>query len=59
MDEPRKGFERRMVHRLLRHWRDAQVEGGIPSLDAVYKQGLGDIVPQSPSGKFMSKRSIV
>jgi len=47
MDEPRKGFERRMVHRLLRHWRDAQVEGGIPSLDAVYKQGLGDIVPQS------------
>ncbi len=34
-----------MVHRLLTHWRDAQGEGGIPSLDAIVKRNLGDILP--------------
>ena len=34
-----------MVHRLLAHWRDAQGEGGFPSLDAILKRDLGDILP--------------
>ncbi len=34
-----------MVHRLLAHWRDAKGEGGFPSLDAVLKRDLGDILP--------------
>jgi len=46
-DEPPRGMERRMVHRLLRHWRDARVDDALPSLDAVYDQRIGDIVPQS------------
>ncbi len=36
---------RRMVHRLLTHWRDAQPEGGFPSLDAILKRDLGNILP--------------
>lgn len=46
-DRPAHGFERRMVHRLLRLWRQAQPEGALPSLEAVYDQGLDDIVPDS------------
>jgi len=34
-----------MVHRLLAHWRDAQGEGEFPSLDAILKGDLGDILP--------------
>ena len=46
-DEPLQGMERRMVHRLLRHWRDAREGDSLPTLDAVYEQRLGDIVAQS------------
>ncbi len=45
MDDQRKGIERRMVHRLLVHWRDAQGDGAFPTLDAVLKRDLGDIAP--------------
>ncbi len=45
MDAQSKGIERRMVHRLLVHWRDAQGDGAFPSLDAVLKRDLGDIGP--------------
>jgi hypothetical protein len=41
----RRQAHRRMVHRLLAHWRDAQGEGGFPSLDAILKRDLGDILP--------------
>lgn len=41
----RRKAHRRMVHRLLAHWRDAQEEGGFPSLDAVLKRDLSDILP--------------
>ncbi len=34
-----------MVHRLLGHWQDSQGEGGFPSLDAILKRDLGDILP--------------
>ncbi len=37
--------DRRMVHRLLAHWRDAQGEGGFPSIDAILKRDLGNILP--------------
>ena len=47
MAEQPQSMERRMVHRLLRHWRAAQWEDRMPSLEDVYKQRLGDIVPQS------------
>lgn len=36
-----------MVHRLLRLWRQAQPEGALPTLEAVYDQGLDDIIPDS------------
>lgn len=40
-----KGFERRMVHRFLRHWREVQQEGGIPARDAILGRKLDpDIV---------------
>ena len=45
MDDQPKGIERRMVHRLLVHWREAQGDGALPSLDAVLKRDLGDIGP--------------
>ncbi len=45
MEDRPKGIERRMVHRLLVHWRDAQGEGGFPSIDAILKRDLGDIGP--------------
>ncbi len=35
----------RMVRRLLAHWRAAQGEGRFPSLDAILKRDLGDILP--------------
>ena len=41
----RRQAHRRMVHRLLAHWRDAQGEGGFPSLDAMLKRDLGNILP--------------
>lgn len=34
-----------MVHRLLAHWRDARGESGFPSLDAILKRDLGNILP--------------
>ncbi len=34
-----------MVHSLLAHWRDAQGEGGFPSLDAMLKRDLGNMLP--------------
>ncbi len=43
MEDRPKGIERRMVHRLLVHWRDAQGDGAFPTLDAVLKRDLGDI----------------
>lgn len=45
MEDQPKGIERRMVHRLLVHWRDAQEDGPFPTLDAVLKRDLGDIGP--------------
>ncbi len=41
----RRMAHRRMVHRLLTHWRDAQGEGGFPSLDAILKRDLDNILP--------------
>ncbi len=41
----RRQAHRRMVHRLLEHWRDAQGDGRFPSLNAVLARGLGDILP--------------
>ncbi len=46
-DTDRRKAHRRMVHRLLEHWRDAQGEGGFPSLDAVLALDLGDILPST------------
>ncbi len=45
MEDQAEGIDRRKVHRLLAHWRDAQGEGGFPSLVAVLKRDLGDIGP--------------
>lgn len=45
MAESPTGMERRMVHRLLVHWRNAQQGEEIPSLEAVFQQDLGEIVP--------------
>ncbi len=45
MEDQPKGIERRMVHRLLVHWRDTQGGGAFPTLDAVLKRDLGDIGP--------------
>jgi hypothetical protein len=42
VDEIPNGKERRLVHRLLHHWRNAQSNGQLPTLDSVYGQGLGD-----------------
>ena len=44
-DIDRRKAHRRMVHRLLEHWRDAQRQGGFPSLDAMLKGDLGDMLP--------------
>ena len=41
----RRKAHRRMVHRLLAHWRDAQGEDGFPSRDAILKRDLGNILP--------------
>ncbi|MBC8267186.1 MAG: hypothetical protein H8E36_00365 [Rhodospirillaceae bacterium] len=41
-DQP-KGMERRMVHRLLMHWRGAQHTDEIPMLDDVLSRDLGDL----------------
>lgn len=45
MGESPTGMERRMVHRLLIHWRNAQQGEEIPSRQAVFQQDLGEIVP--------------
>ncbi len=45
MEDQAEGIDRRKVHRLLAHWRDARGEGGFPSLDAILKRDLGDIRP--------------
>ncbi len=46
MTESPTGLERRMVHRLLVHWREAQSDDGqFPSLDDVLARDLGDILP--------------
>ncbi len=46
MSESPTGLERRMVHRLLVHWREAHSIGdAFPSLDDVMGRELGDIEP--------------
>ena len=45
MEEQPQGMERRMVHRLLERWRNAREDDGLPSLDDVLEQDLGDMVP--------------
>ncbi|MBL6958150.1 MAG: PAS domain-containing protein [Rhodospirillales bacterium] len=45
MPEQKTGIERRMVQRLLTHWRSVQDEGSIPSLKSILELDLGDIVP--------------
>lgn len=40
-----QGMERRMVHRLLMHWRSAQEDDGIPDYRDVLSRDLGDIHP--------------
>ena len=45
MDDQPKGIERRTVHCVLVHWRDARGDGAFPSLDAVLKRDLGNIGP--------------
>lgn len=41
-DEP-QGMERRMVHRLLMHWRGAQETDEVPTFDDVFSRDLGDL----------------
>jgi hypothetical protein len=41
-DQP-QGMERRMVHRLLMHWRGAQHTDEIPKRDDVLSRDLGDL----------------
>ncbi|NQU56113.1 MAG: hypothetical protein HQ513_02685 [Rhodospirillales bacterium] len=41
-DQP-QGMERRMVHRLLMHWRGAQQTDEIPTLEGVLSRELGDL----------------
>ncbi len=43
MQDQSQGMERRMVHRLLMHWRGAQQTDEIPTLDAVLSRDLGDL----------------
>ncbi len=43
-DQP-QGMERRMAHRLLMRWRDAQKEDEIPSLDALFHMDLKEMLP--------------
>ncbi len=43
MDDQSEGMERRMVYRLLMHWRGAQNSDEIPSLADVVSRDLGDI----------------
>lgn len=45
MAESPTGMERRMVHRLLVHWRNSRQEEKTPSLDDIFRQDLDDIVP--------------
>lgn len=45
-DQPKNdGMERRMVHRMLMHWRSAQEGTGIPGFRDVLSRDLGDIYP--------------
>ncbi len=45
-DQPKnEGMERRLVHRLLMHWRDAQGSDGVPDYRDVLSRDLGDIHP--------------
>ncbi len=41
-DDAPAGMERRMVHRLLQHWRDAQDEDAIPTLDDLTERDLDE-----------------
>ena len=43
-EEQPQGMERRMVHRLLERWRNAREDDGLPPLDGVLAQDLGDMV---------------
>ena len=45
MEDQPQGMERRMVHRLLECWRNAREDHELPPLDDVFKQDLGDMVP--------------
>lgn len=42
-EEKKSGMERRMVHRLIAHWRAAHVEDHLPTLAAVLVRNLEDI----------------
>ena len=45
-EEPQNhGMERRMVHRLLMHWRSAQEDDEIPCFRDILSRDLGDIHP--------------
>jgi len=44
-DSQNNGMERRMVHRLLMHWRSAQDGDSIPVFSDVLGRDLGDIYP--------------
>lgn len=43
MPDQSHGMERRMVHRLLMHWRGAQQTDEIPTLNGVLSRDLGDL----------------
>jgi hypothetical protein len=45
MEDQPQGMERRMVHRLLECWRNAREDHELPPLDDVFRQDLGDMVP--------------
>lgn len=42
-EEQKGGMERRMVHRLMAHWRAAHIEDELPTLAAVLVRDLEDI----------------
>lgn len=46
-EQQKGGMERRMVHRLMAHWRAAHVEDELPTLAAVLVRDLQDIGPCS------------
>jgi len=43
MQDQSQGMERRMVHRLLMHWREAQTDDRHPELEDLMMRDLGDV----------------